>query len=105
MNMLRRVPAPQEGDVLCFTVGLVFNQVSAETQELIRHRNTVEGLVTTEIESRRRDGAISERFGDGALAYTIGDVYAADGQTTVDVSIWWQKGDAHRRAAEYPGPA
>jgi hypothetical protein len=88
MNLLRRVPAPQVGDVLCFTVGLVFNGVLAAAEQLIRQRNVVEEMVATEIESRSQREGLTEDLGDGALSYIMGAVQAVDGLTTVDVSIW-----------------
>jgi hypothetical protein len=91
MNLLRRVPAPQVGDVLCFTVGLVFNGVLAEAEEVIRHRNVVEQMVATEIDSRSRREGLTGDLGDGALSYIVGAAQAADGLTTVDVSIWSRK--------------
>jgi len=88
MYLLRRVPAPRAGDVLCFTVGLVFKGVLPAALEVIRQRNVVEEMVSTEIEARLQGNARDDGFGDGALDYTMGAVRAAEGLTTVDVSVW-----------------
>ena len=84
MYLLRRVPAPRAGDVLCFTVGIVFKGALPVALQLIRQRNVIEDMVSTEIEARLQGNAT----GDGALDYTMGAVRAAEGLTTVDVSVW-----------------
>lgn len=91
MSTLRRVPAPPRGDVVSFTMGLEFSGGSPEAERMIRQRSVVEERVAIEIESRLQQGVLSGTLRDAALDYTIGDIRAVEGVTTVDVTIWWPK--------------